>query len=204
LWVQRDGRTVAVDVTADGQGSVSHAGSALTSPTFEQLQRLHEQLRQRVEMTGAEPRDRPVVRMLAGAQHPVRDELRARGLTPPVVLGDGAYGDITELRTGLSKRAIFYVLDVKAVTSANAESVAPQRPESKPGRGRPPSPRYRADPSSLRQLALDAGAQAAVEIQWREGTRGTTTSRWSPSPTASSRPRGFGGRKTGRPPDLTV
>jgi hypothetical protein len=35
-----------------------------------------------------------------------------------VVLGDGAYGDITELRTGLAKRAIFYVLDVKAVTSA--------------------------------------------------------------------------------------
>jgi SRSO17 transposase len=106
------------------------------------------------------------------------DELRAWGLIAPVVLGDGAYGDITELRSGLAQREISYVLDVKALTSAYAESVVPQTPERKPGRGRPPARRYRADPSSLRQLALDAGEQAAVEIQWREGTRGAMRSRF--------------------------
>ena len=38
------------------------------------------------------------------------DELRAWGLQPPVVLGDGAYGDITELRSGLTQREISYCL----------------------------------------------------------------------------------------------
>lgn len=106
------------------------------------------------------------------------DELRAWGLTAPVVLGDGAYGDITELRSGLSEREISYVLDVKAVTSAYPQSVAPETPQRKPGRGRPPAARYRADPSSLRDLALGAGDQAAVKIEWREGTRGPMHSRF--------------------------
>ena len=95
-----------------------------------------------------------------------------------MVLGDGAYGDITELRSGLTEREIAYVLDVKAVTSAYPQSVAPETPARKPGRGRPPAARYRADPSSLRDLALGAGEQAAVEIEWREGTRGPMRSRF--------------------------
>ena len=32
------------------------------------------------------------------------DQLTGWGIKPPVVLGDGAYGDITELRTGLEER----------------------------------------------------------------------------------------------------
>ena len=106
------------------------------------------------------------------------DELTAWGLTAPVVLGDGAYGDVTELRSGLGERGIAYVLDVKAVTSAYPESVVPETPARKPGRGRPPAARYRADPSSLRDLALAAGESSAVEIEWREGTRGAMRSRF--------------------------
>ena len=106
------------------------------------------------------------------------DELTDWGLTPPVVLGDGAYGDVTELRSGLTERGISYVLDVKALTSAYPEAVAPETPERKPGRGRPPAARYRTDPSSLRDLALGAGERAAVEIEWREGTRGPMRSRF--------------------------
>jgi SRSO17 transposase len=105
------------------------------------------------------------------------DELRAWGLRPPVVLGDGAYGDITELRTGLEEREICYVLDVRGATSAYAEQVQPERPEWS-GRGRPPAARYRAKPSSLRELAVAAGKHAAVGISWREGTRGRMRSRF--------------------------
>jgi SRSO17 transposase len=105
------------------------------------------------------------------------DELRGWGLTPPVVLGDGAYGDITELRTGLSQREISYVLDVKGATSAYSEDVVPETPEWS-GRGRPPAARYRADPSSLRELALQAGKKAAVGVTWREGTRGRMHARF--------------------------
>lgn len=105
------------------------------------------------------------------------DELRAWGIEPPVVLGDGAYGDITELRTGLEQREIDYVLDVKGTTSAYREDVRPERPAWK-GNGRPPAARYREDPSSLRELALAASKRSAVGVTWREGTRGKMHSRF--------------------------
>jgi SRSO17 transposase len=105
------------------------------------------------------------------------DELRDCSLKPPVVLGDGAYGDITELRSGLEERELDYVLDVKGGTSAYSEEVKPERPAWK-GNGRPPAARYREDPSSLTQLALAAGKQAAVTVTWREGTRGKMSSRF--------------------------
>ena len=106
------------------------------------------------------------------------DELIGWGLTAPVVLGDGAYGDTTGLRTGLEQRGLDYVLDVKSTTSAYAQETEPEQPERRPGRGRPPSVRYRQDPSSLKQLALDAGKKAAATVTWREGTRGKMSSRF--------------------------
>jgi SRSO17 transposase len=118
---------------------------------------------------GHEPKWRLALEMI--------DELRAWGLEPPVVLADGAYGDITALRTGLEEREIGYVLDVKGATSAYAGDVARERPAWS-GRGRPPAARYRAKPSSLRELALTAGKHAATGISWREGTRGRMHSRF--------------------------
>ena len=105
------------------------------------------------------------------------DELIGWGIVPPVVLGDGAYGDITEFRLGLQERELQYVLDVKGGISAYGEDVQPERPEWK-GTGRPPKPRYRQEPSSLKALALAAGKQAAQTVTWREGTRGSMTSRF--------------------------
>ena len=43
---------------------------------------------------------------------------------------------------------------------------------------RPPKARYREAPSSLKALALAAGKQAAQTVTWREGTRGSMTSRF--------------------------
>jgi SRSO17 transposase len=105
------------------------------------------------------------------------DELVGWGIKPPVILGDGAYGDITEFRCGLQERELQYVLDVKSATSAYSEEVQPERPEWK-GTGRPPKPRYRQEPSSLKALALAAGKQATQTVTWREGTRGSMTSRF--------------------------
>jgi SRSO17 transposase len=106
------------------------------------------------------------------------DELIGWGIKPPVVLGDGAYGDITELRCGLEDREIEYVLDLKGVTSAYSEDVKPTQPPKPEGRGRPPALRYREDPSSLKDLALAAGKKTAVTVTWREGTRGKMNSRF--------------------------
>src|SRR3954452_20735563 len=61
------------------------------------------------------------------------DELIGWGITPPVVLGDGAYGDITEFRSGLEERHLEYVLDVKRTTSAYREDVRPTRPPKPEG-----------------------------------------------------------------------
>ena len=106
------------------------------------------------------------------------DELIGWGITPPVVLADGAYGDNTEFRTGLEQRELSYVLDVKGTTSAYSEDVKPSQPPRPEGRGRPPGVRYREDPSSLKDLALAAGSGATVTVTWREGTRGEMTSRF--------------------------
>lgn len=105
------------------------------------------------------------------------DELRGWGLESPVVLGDAAYGDITELRVGLAEREISYVLDVKGSTSALPESAKPERPKGS-GRGRPPAARYRRPYDSLAGLARAAGTDACVEVEWREGTRGPLSSRF--------------------------
>ena len=105
------------------------------------------------------------------------DELIGWGIEPPVVLGDGAYGDVTEFRLGLQERELQYVLDVKGVTSAYREDWEPERPEWK-GTGRPPKPLYRQEPSSMKALALAAGKQATQTVTWREGTRASMTSRF--------------------------
>ncbi|HEY2200293.1 MAG TPA: IS701 family transposase [Solirubrobacteraceae bacterium] len=105
------------------------------------------------------------------------DELISWGIEPPVVLADGAYGDNTQLRSGLEDRGLSYVLDVKGGTSAYSEEVQRERPDYK-GRGRPPVARYHQAPGSLKELALAAGKKAAKTVTWREGTRGKMSSRF--------------------------
>ena len=105
------------------------------------------------------------------------DELRGWGLEPPVLCADAGYGDITAFRQGLDDRAIDYIVQVKAGTSAYRLDVMPELPAWK-GRRRPPVPRYRAAPSSLRELVLEAGAEQTVEVTWREGSRGPMSSRF--------------------------
>jgi SRSO17 transposase len=105
------------------------------------------------------------------------DELVGWGLTPAPVLGDAAYGDITDFRVGLEQRQIPYVLDVKGTTSALPEDAQPVA-ERTPGPGRPPSPRYRRPFGSLAELAKAAEPDAWVQVQWRAGTRGPMSSRF--------------------------
>lgn len=105
------------------------------------------------------------------------DELVGWGIEPPPVIGDAAYGDITEFRLGLEERGIGYVLDIKGTTSALPEDAEPLRPSYK-GTGRPPAARYRRPFSSLAELAAQTGQAASEPVTWREGTRGPMTSRF--------------------------
>jgi SRSO17 transposase len=105
------------------------------------------------------------------------DELGEWGLVPPLVCADAGYGEVTAFRQGLDDRRTPYVVQVKSATSAFPEQVARERPRYQ-GRGRPPTARYRQRPSSLKQLALEAGKRAATGITWREGSRGRMHSRF--------------------------
>jgi SRSO17 transposase len=99
------------------------------------------------------------------------DELADWDLAPPVLLADAAYGEVAEFRLGLEQRQLAYVVQVPGTLSAYPQDVAP---ETVPyaGRGRPPVARYRQRRSSLRQLVLATGAQAASTVAWREGADG--------------------------------
>jgi len=105
------------------------------------------------------------------------DELRAWGLSPPPVVADAGYGEITAFRTALEERELVYLVEVKAATSAYAPEITAEQPPWR-GSGRRPAARYRQPPASLRALALQAGFAATCEVVWREGSRGPMAARF--------------------------
>jgi SRSO17 transposase len=105
------------------------------------------------------------------------------GLPTRPVVADAGYGDATEFRLGLAARDLCYVVAVKATTSAYPADAGPTAPPYA-GRGRPPTPRYRDDPTSLSTLALAAGRSALRQITWRHGSRHSAG-----NPTAAMRSR---------------
>lgn len=98
------------------------------------------------------------------------DELLEWGRVPAPAVADAGYGEITAFRQGLAERGIAYVLAVKATTSAHPGDAVPVT-AAYAGRGRPPTPRYPAKPSSLKELVLAAGRAAARPVTWRDGTK---------------------------------
>jgi SRSO17 transposase len=99
------------------------------------------------------------------------DELASWGLAPPVVGADAAYGEVNQFRLGLEQREHAYVVQVPGTISAYPQQVVPEMVPSS-GRGQPSKPRYRQPRSSLRQLVVAAGQQAATTLAWREGVDG--------------------------------
>jgi len=105
------------------------------------------------------------------------------GLPGRTTVADAGYGDITEFRLGLQARGLPYVVAVKPTTSAYPGDAVPAT-AAYCGRGRPPTPRYRDDPTNLVGLALAAGRGALRRVTWRHGSR-----RSARNPTAAMRSR---------------
>jgi SRSO17 transposase len=99
------------------------------------------------------------------------DQLIGWGLARQVVQADGGYGDITAFRVGLEERDLEYVVQAKAITSAQPASAVPVIPDYQ-GQGRRPKPRYPDKPVNLRALVLAAGREQVQTVNWREGDRG--------------------------------
>jgi SRSO17 transposase len=89
----------------------------------------------------------------------ILDELLGWSLERHVVQADGGYGDITAFRLGLEQRALEYVVQVKATTSAQPADAVPVT-SPYPGRGRPRAARYPDAPSNLGELILVARQSA--------------------------------------------
>jgi SRSO17 transposase len=105
------------------------------------------------------------------------------GLPARTVVADAGYGDITEFRLGLAERELSYVVAVKPTTSAYPVDAAPVVPPYA-GRGRPPTLRYRDDPTNLAGLAIAEGRAGLRRITWRHGSRKNAH-----NPTAAMRSR---------------
>ncbi len=104
------------------------------------------------------------------------DELRSWGIEPPVILGDGAYGDNTEFRTGLEDRELKYVLDVKGLTSAYRADVRP----------RATAPAWAPAGSDPRAWRLDGLAPTRRAASCRRRPACRTRGRDGPSPCAAT------------------
>jgi hypothetical protein len=102
------------------------------------------------------------------------DELREWGLSPPPVVADTGYGEITAFRAALEQRGLAYIVEVKAATSAYGEDVLPERPAWR-GSGRPPQALWGTQTRSRRQLILMD--QPAEEIAAPHTCRGRCVER---------------------------
>ncbi|WP_432830110.1 IS701 family transposase [Dactylosporangium sp. CA-092794] len=108
------------------------------------------------------------------------DGLAGHGLRPPLVVSDSGYGDSGPFRSALDERGIVYSVQVNGETLAHPAEARPVA-RTWSGRGRPPAsprPDYSHDAISVAQHVLDAGRGAAVTVSWREGSKGTLTSRF--------------------------
>lgn len=107
------------------------------------------------------------------------DELASWGLAPPLVCADAGYGEIGAFRTSLTQRAVPYIVQVKSSTSMHPAAAAFELPAYS-GRGRPPvRASYRDDPLQAKDLAATLAPEAFEQLTWRQGSRGTMTSRFA-------------------------
>ena len=84
------------------------------------------------------------------------DELDQWGQHPPLVVADAGYGNNGDFRHGLAIRGLSYVVQVEDDLSAYPADAVPEV-KPYPGVGPYPKPRYRTQPTSLREHVLAAG-----------------------------------------------
>ena len=95
------------------------------------------------------------------------DELADWNLYPPLLTADAGYGQVAEFRQGLTDRGIPYVVATTSTTTAQPGDAAPVEP-AYAGVGKHPAPRYPDAARSIKDLALQAGADQATLVHWRE------------------------------------
>ncbi len=111
------------------------------------------------------------------------DAAEGWGVPNHVVLGDAAFGDVTEFRVALEDRDRSYMLGAASTLKVWAPGMGPIPPEDQPKskRGRPRTKHKTGDvePMTLLELALAAGECNLQTLTWREGSKGPQRSRFA-------------------------
>lgn len=108
------------------------------------------------------------------------DEAATWGLVPPVMVGDAGYGEIGYFRTGLTERAIPYVVQVKSSTSVHDAAARFEIPAPTGKPGRPfTTASYQSAPDQAKTYAGDLPDDTFEEVSWRQGSKGIMTSRFA-------------------------
>ena len=110
------------------------------------------------------------------------DRLLAEDLPPAPVVADAAFGDTAEFREALTARGFSYALAIKGQTKVWPTGHEPLPPKPYRGLGRPATRRGTDTdhkPVSARKVADDLPKRAWKTVRWREGTKGTMTSRFA-------------------------
>ncbi len=104
------------------------------------------------------------------------------GVAPGVVLADAGYGSDGAFRAGVTALGLTYAVGVQSTLSVWPPGEEPLPPKPWSGRGRKPS-RLRHDaehrPVSAKDLAMRLSAEAWKEVEWREGSNQTLSSRFA-------------------------
>lgn len=104
------------------------------------------------------------------------DQLARQGLDVPVVVADAGYGRSVSLRIALEERGWSYIMAVDPKEIARPVTAEPHQPDYG-GLGPPTLPRYRESARPLTRL-IEAGT-SFEEVTWRQGSKGTMTSRFA-------------------------
>ena len=110
------------------------------------------------------------------------DALLEEDLPPAPVVADSGYGDITEFRDAITERGLSYAVGIKGDTTVWPPGQSPLPPKPYGGVGRPAARVRRApdhQPVSAKELAQQLPETAWQTVRWREGTKGTMTSRFA-------------------------
>jgi SRSO17 transposase len=111
----------------------------------------------------------------------IRDALK-QGVTPGVVLADAGYGADMDFQAGLLDLELGYVAGILPNSSMWPPGMGPLPAKPWSGRGRPPTRLRRQAghaPAAAEALVRSLPAEAWQSVAWREGTRGTLSSRFA-------------------------
>ena len=104
------------------------------------------------------------------------------GVARGVVLADAGYGSDGTFRAGVTALGLSYAVGVQSTLSVWPPDQEPLPPKPWSGRGRKPS-RIRHDgehrPVSVKQVAMQLPAEAWKDVEWREGSNHTLSSRFA-------------------------